>query len=172
MYFKKWPCIRKIGGNAFFNLIFYLLIKFKLQFSYYHCTNSELNFFFLKLLLKAVYWIEEVRRIAGRFMDIGASESKILDVLFLSKLLAKYGGFIDYKSKLLISILHNKSYSDATCMYNNFKLCKYKFKTSEIRGHLLYITLPTFKILLFFFCPSCFESGSLSSKPSMSTTRR
>lgn len=55
-------------------------------------------------------------------MDIGASESKILDVLFLSKLLAKYGGFIDYKSKLLISILHYKSYSDATCMYKQFQI--------------------------------------------------
>lgn len=55
-------------------------------------------------------------------MDIGASESKILNVLFFSKLLAKYGGFIDYKSKLLISILHYKSYSDDTCMYKQFQI--------------------------------------------------
>lgn len=67
-----------------------------------------------KLLLKAVYSIEEVKRIAGRFMEIGIS------VLLFSKLLAKYGRFIDYKSKLLISILHYKSYSDDTfvCVNN------------------------------------------------------
>lgn len=76
---------------------------------------------FPKLLFKAIYWIEEVR-LAGRFMDIGGSESKILNVLLFSKLPAKYGGFIDYKSKLVISILHYKSYSDDTCMYKQFQI--------------------------------------------------
>ena len=36
-------------------------------------------------------------------MNIGASESKILNVVLFFRLPAEYGGFIDYKSKLLTS---------------------------------------------------------------------